>query len=180
MRLSACLVAAALLLLGGCQAPPAPPPPPPGPSLPLPPEPPPLPALVREPAAWKFTAGAGACVADAIGRTARLRVSLRAGHPVVFVFYVPQERQPAGPAALGALRFEGPAGTWTAVARIGPGRLAVAAVPLNDQAVGRVALLLAGGTLAPVGAGTALPALTLPPADGAGRHWFACARGLLF
>ena len=86
---------------------------------------------------------------------------------------------PLGP-SLGALLFRGPAGAWTVPAGIGPGAAAMAVLGLNDQAVGRVALLLAGGVLAPVGAGSALPTLLLPAADGPGRRWFACARGLLF
>jgi hypothetical protein len=178
VRLSACIAVAALLLLGGCQAPP-PPPPPAGPVLPVPPHAPPAPAQPRERATWRFVAAPGMCIAQAIGPTAQLRVALRAGHPMVLTLSAP----PAvldGPATPGALRFEGPAGTWSAVATIGPGALAVAVEPLNDQAVGRVSLLLAGGLLEPVGAGTALPALNLPSAHGAGRNWFACARGLLF
>ena len=179
MRLPASLLAAAaVLLLGGCQVPSAPPQP--AARLPLPPPaPPPPPRQPQENAAWHFESTAGACTARAHGPTARLRITLRAGHPVEFVLYVPRGVLLRGPRAPGALHFQGPAGGWTAQARIGPGTLAVAALPLNDQAVGRIALLLAGGTLAPVGAGTALPALLLPPAGTPGRQWFACARGLL-
>ena len=181
MRLPAGLLAgAALLLLGGCQVPSAPPRPAPTRLLPVPPSvPPPPPPAAREPAVWHFASGPAACTAQAIGRTARLQVTLRAGHPMEFTLSAPRGVVRRGPTTSGGLRFQGPAGEWAAQARIGPGSLAVAALPLNDQAVGRVSLLLAGGTLAPFGAGAALPALVLPPAGAAGRHWFACARGLL-
>ncbi|MGH7042661.1 MAG: hypothetical protein ACREFY_11085 [Acetobacteraceae bacterium] len=151
--LASCAAAIALLLLGGCQVPP--PPPPPGPPLPLPPiRPPPPPARARESASWHFGSAPGACTADASGRTARLQITLRAGHTALFVLYARHGMKRSGPTAPGALRFTGTAGNWTADARIGPGSLAVAALRLDDQTVGRVALLLDGGTLIPIGAGS--------------------------
>jgi len=181
VRLPASRVAMiALLLLSGCKAASHLPPPPPPLPLPLPPTRPPPPAEVREPAIWHFDSSAGACTAAAIGRTARLQITLRAGHAALFVLYAARGMERHGPTAPGALGFRGAAGGWTATARIGPGSLAVAALRLDDQTVGRVALLLDGGTLAPVGAGEALPVLLLPSAGAPGRRWFGCARGLLF
>ena len=181
MRLPASSVAVAvLLLLSGCQAVPGRAPVPPDALLPLPPGHPPPPTQAREPARWRFDSAAGRCTAAAIGRTTRLQITLRAGHAALFVLYAPLGMKRDGPTAPGALGFHGAAGDWTATARIGPGSLAVAALRLDDQAVSRVALLLDGGTLAPIGAGAALPALLLPPAGAAGRHWYGCARGLLF
>ena len=185
MRLPASFVAVvALLSLGGCQAPPR------RAALPLPPPSPPAPpAQPREAAVWHFTSDQGSCTARAAGRTAQLRVTLRAGHTAGFLLFLPAEARAPGPAGstgpasaagVGALRFQGPAGSWSVTAQAGPGSRAEANLALNDQAVGRVALLLAGGTLTPVGTGPTLPALTLPPAGAAGRQWFACARGLLF
>ncbi len=174
------VVMTALLLLGGCKSVSHLPPPPPTPLLPLPPIRPPPPAEVREPAIWHFGSSTGACTAAAIGRTARLQITLRAGHVALFVLYAARGMERQGPTAPGALGFRGAAGGWTAPAQIGPGSLAVAALQLNDQTVSRVALLLDGGTLAPVGAGEVLPVMLLPSAGAAGRRWFGCARGLLF
>ncbi|MDE2580546.1 MAG: hypothetical protein KGL52_02830 [Rhodospirillales bacterium] len=177
MRLPASVAAAAVLLLAGCQAQVATPPPPP---LPMPPSaglPPPLQA--REPARWHFASARGACTALAIGRTARLRITVAPRRGVQFTVLVPAGFSRQGPTGLGALRFAGSAGGWTADAQIGPGRIAVTLLPLNDQALGRLVLLLGGGTLTPIGAGATLPTLILAPAGIAGRRWFACARGFL-
>jgi hypothetical protein len=177
---ASCVAVAVLLLLSGCKVAPPVPPPPPAALLPLPPLRPPPPAEAREAAIWHFARSPGACTAAASGRTARLQITLRAGHPALFVFYAARGMKRQGPTASGALDFHGAGGGWTAIARIGPGSLAVAALRLDDQTVGRVALLLDGGILTPVGAAGALPVLLLPPAGAEGRHWYGCARGLLF
>jgi len=179
VRLPASLVAIlALLALTGCQH--APPPARPALVLPLPPAAPPAPPpLPREAATWHFTTAHDACTASASGRTTLLRITAQAGRPATFALFARHGTHAAEATAQGALRFQGAAGGWSALARIGPGSEAIATLPLNDQAVGRIALLLAGGTLTPVGAGAILPTLLLPPAGAPGRHWFACARGLL-
>lgn len=194
MRLSVLpAVLAALLVLTACQAP-SPPPPPAvvGPVLPVPPAAIAIPARPREPARWHFATGPDTCTAEAIGRTARLRVELRRAHGVSFVLIAPSERKAkqdamdqTGPGApsnvsAGALSFEGRDGSWTASARLGPGARAMASLPLNATAVGRVALLLGGGTLDPIGAPAGMPGVALPVAGAAGRTWYGCARGLLF
>jgi hypothetical protein len=173
----------ALLVLVGCQqwaATPLTPSPPRRPILPLPPAvtltPPRLP---REPARWLFTTDPIGCVARARARTGELRVTLEAGHPVEFALFALRGGARKGPTMLGTLHFEGAAGVWTALARIGPGRVAVTELPLNDQSVGQISLLLSGGILTPIGAGSSLPILLLRPASMPGRHWFACPRSLL-
>ncbi|MDE2007130.1 MAG: hypothetical protein KGI51_11225 [Rhodospirillales bacterium] len=187
---SALLVA--LILPAACAAPP-PPPPPAGPVLPVPPAESAIPARAKVPAGWHFTAEADTCTALAAGNGASLRIVLRRSQFASFVLSAPApktagaatkepaESAPAAPAPEpGALRFAGRDGGWTAPARIGPGPVAGAYVKLDAGAIGRVALLLGGGTLDPIGGPEGLPALLLPPAGAAGRSWYGCARGLLF
>ena len=179
LRLAASLLAVAGLL--GCQHPPSAPPPAPTLSLPLPPAaPPPAPALPAEATVWRFSTGPDSCTGQALGHDATFSVRLWRGHGATFVLTA--RPQPGAPTLSGfaQLRFQGPAGGWSAFARLGPGPVAASSLPLTDRAVGRVALLLSGGTLTPIGTGAALPALRLPPAGAAGRTWFACARGMLY
>ena len=176
LRLAAGLLAAAGLL--GCQQ--APPAAAPAQSLPLPPAAPPAPtALPTEAATWRFTTGPDSCTGRALGHDTMFSVRLWRGHGVTFVLATRPPPDAPTLSGFGQLRFQGRAGGWSAFARLGPGPVAAASLPLTDSAVGRVALLLNGGTLTPVGAGAAMPSLRLPPAGAAGRAWFACARGML-
>jgi len=180
-----------VLVLSACQTPPPQAPKVTGPVLPLPPPAAAVPARPREPARWRFETGQESCTAWAFGRSARLRVMLQRGHPAAFtlsasvVKHVEQTKNPPGPGVeppemgAGALRFLGRDGGWTAPAKLGPGALAVTYLPLNATAVGRVALLLGGGSLDPIGAPARMPGLTLPVAGAAGRAWYACAQSLL-
>lgn len=177
LRFLAVLLACGGLL--GCQQPVATPPPP-APALPLPPSVPPAPLQTTEATAWRFATAADACTARAIGHDAELRIVLRRGHGVTFVLAAQQGPDAPLIEGIGALRFEGPAGAWSALAQLGSPATAATSLPLTDRAVGRVALMLGGGTLTPVGAGEALPILRLVPAGAAGSAWFACARGMLF
>jgi hypothetical protein len=179
LRLAASLLAVAGLL--GCQHPPSAAPAAPTLSLPLPPAaPPPAPAVPAEASVWRFSTGPDSCTGQALGHDATFSVRLWRGHGTTFVLAA--RPRPGSPALSGfaQLRFQGPAGGWSAFARVGPGPVAATSLPLTDRAVGRVALLLSGGTLTPIGVGTAMPALRLPPAGAAGRAWFACARGMLY
>lgn len=179
LRLAASLLAVAGLL--GCQHPPSAPPAAPTLSLPLPPAaPPPAPAVPAEATVWQFSKGPDSCTGRALGHDATFSIRLWRGHGATFVLTA--RPQPGAPtlSGYGQLRFQGPAGGWSAFARLGPGAVAASSLPLTDRAVGRVALLLSGGTLTPIGTGEAMPALRLPPAGAAGRAWFACARGMLY
>lgn len=77
-----------------------------------------------------------------------------------------------------AVQFTGPAGNWKlrgALAR----RSVDLTLPLDDVALSRVLVLLSGGTLEIGDASQGVPALRLPAAGDAGRHWFDCARNQL-
>ena len=182
MRLpSGSFILLAVLTLAGCQTAPKPKPVATGPALPLPPAmQPAAPQRARVAGAWRFTTDPVAgCVARADGRGGRLRVTVRRGHGVVVVLYVPGTTRPHGATWPGALRFDGRGGGWTIPARLGPGGLAVGFSALDAAAVGRIALLLGGGVLVPVAGGMELPRMTLPSAGADGRAWFGCARGAL-
>lgn len=184
-----------VLVLSACQTPPPPMPKVTGPVLPLPPPSAAVPARPREPARWRFETGQESCTAWALGRSARLRVMLQRGHPAAFVLSasvakdLDQTKIPTTPGGApgaappepgaGALRFQGRDGGWTAPARLGPGALAVTYLPLNATTVGRIALLLGGGMMDPIGAPARMPGLTLPVAGAPGRAWYACAQSFL-
>lgn len=170
------------LALGGCQLTPRPKPVVAGPVLPLPPSvTPAAPQRARVGTAWRFVADPVAgCVARADGRGGRLRVTVRRGHGVTFVLYVPGALRRTGRHWAGAMRFAGRGGGWVVPARLGPGGLAVGYSPLDAAAIGRIALLLGGGRLDVIGGGALLPMLDLPASGAAGRAWYGCARGTLF
>ncbi|HTW70883.1 MAG TPA: hypothetical protein VME47_13415 [Acetobacteraceae bacterium] len=156
-------------MLAGCAKPATPPPQPAAMALPLPPPPPVTRPVLR--AVWNFDTAHESCIMAARTRRASLLLNLRPEGPIRLIVSLPAP-SPPDPAA----HFTGPAGQWT----IGGTALArdQAAFPLprNETTLGRILMILSGGTLdlRPDAAG--LPILSLPESGAAGREWFACAR----
>ena len=73
------------------------------------------------------------------------------------------------------LRLNGPAGSWTAAAVAG-GRSATAKAPMDEDAAGRMLVLLSGGTLQAGLPRAGLPTLAIPAAGARGSTWFGCVR----
>lgn len=166
-----------LVTLGACQQ--APPPPPPAVAAP----PPPVPAEPQRPPArravslaWSFDVGPDHCIATAAGDLATLTVTARRTAAVALDLAV------SGPQAARitrrlpvTLRFSGPSGSWslpasgTAQHRIG------ASSALDELSLGRVVILLGGGTLDVAVPPPGLPTLQIPPAGPQGQSWSDCA-----
>ena len=73
------------------------------------------------------------------------------------------------------LAFSGTNASWTVPARrVARGQL-IASIPLSEYAVGRVLLMLRGGTLR-LGTGGSAPTIRLPGSGPDGTQWFKCVR----
>jgi hypothetical protein len=76
--------------------------------------------------------------------------------------------------------FTGTSGSWSASGRLTASHVISASQPMDEAAVGRVLVLLSGGTLQVGGLRSRLPQLRVPDAGTAGRVWFECVRRRLF
>jgi len=169
-RLRALLAPLLALALASCASPP-PPPQQPAAAVPLPPPPPPpaTPTVLR--ANWAFHATESMCNAVASSRAASLTIVVRPEGMVRLELSLPRP-PPARPTA----HFAGPAGQWAVAGAASNHGQAVFLLPRNEQSLGRLLILLSGGTLALDGAEPALPVLALPESGPAGREWFDCAK----
>jgi len=164
------LLALPLALALACCTPPAPPPPP-AETVPLPPPPPPPVTRPVLHAVWTFDTSAEACTMAAKAGPASLLLTIRPDGPVRLVVSLP-----APPPSQPAAHFAGPAGHWT-IAGFASGRhQAVFPLPRNDSTLGRILMILSGGTLDLGPGAPGLPILALPESGAAGRQWFDCAR----
>lgn len=134
---------------------------------------PPPPLARRLSANWSFRDGGEGCFATAYARGAVFRVATsRAGAAMSL------QLPPGAPSGRGngaALRFQGPAGSWTVRARA-RGHALQSYAPLTEDVAGRVLVLMSGGVLRPVLAGAAWPVIAFPDGGDAGRAWFECVR----
>jgi len=101
-----------------------------------------------------------------------LLVTIRPTGPIRLVVSLP-----VPPPERPSVRFSGPAGQWSIQGGGPAGRLqAVFPLPRNDAALGRILILLSGGTLAIGPSEAGLPILSLPESGAEGQQWFLCAR----
>ena len=173
MSSRASVAIALAVVLSACATPPPEPPPreatmaPPTPVLSSPARP-----ILR--AAWRFEQDATACIATAAAGRNALRITVRHRVPVQLSLSL------ADAAPLSArLRFAGTAGGWQVQAQRAATHLLAATLGSDDTALGRVLILLSGGTLEIGEAGQGLPAISLPPSGGEGQTWFDCGRDRL-
>ncbi len=166
-------VGAALLVVAslvGCSSPPKPVVAPT--RLPVPEQ---SPALARPaaPAAetsnWSFEAGES-CSADARSASLSLSVVVSSSQVQMAVTGGPRV---AFPRRAASIAFTGRSGTWTMQGRAAGRRMVQASMPLTEDAVSRVLVLLDGGV---VRVGSTAPSLRIPNAGVAGRDWFRCVR----
>lgn len=116
------------------------------------------------PARWSFSTAAGECVAIASGPLRAPTLTVRVDQSV---------RVSASPGeGASRLAFSGLGGSWS-LRLPGKGRSASATMPLDDSAVGRLLVLLAGGRLRIEG-GARPASLILPGAGISGRDWMGC------
>jgi hypothetical protein len=78
------------------------------------------------------------------------------------------------------LQFSGPAGSWQIIqtAKMPRGSLSIL-LPANDETLGRVLIMLSGGTLELKKPSSRSLSVQLPAAGSDGRSWFDCARDKL-
>lgn len=157
------------LALAGCtpSTPPAPPPAAAEP-LPLPPPPPVIRAVLR--AVWTFDTSPESCTMAAKAGAAGLLLTIRPDGPIRLIVSLP-----AAPPSRPAAHFAGPAGHWAIDGVAAARHQAVFPLPRNDTTLGRILMILSGGTL-DLGPAPGLPILALPESGAAGRQWFDCAR----
>ncbi|HUN41963.1 MAG TPA: hypothetical protein VMU81_16885 [Acetobacteraceae bacterium] len=137
--------------------------------LPLPPPPPLTRPVLRT--VWGFDTTPKACTMSARASQASLLMIVRPEGPLRLVVSLPA---PAPPHM--AAHFAGPAGQWTIAGDGLASGQAVFYLPRNETTLGRILMLLSGGTLELRADTPGLPILSLPESGDAGREWFACAR----
>lgn len=125
--------------------------------------------------AWTFRAGDDDCVAIAARGTTTLTVTVQRGATIrlAVVLAAPV----ASRAATAALRFAGQAGDWRLTASFADARRVSVALGADETALGRLLVLLGGGTLDLVAGGRKVVSFAIGESAEAGRHWFDCARG---
>jgi hypothetical protein len=127
-------------------------------------------------AIWSFRATERSCGAAATHQAVALTVAVRDGQAIEIAVrpgaavQAPRRRDGLH------LVFSGPTGSWRTRARTSPDRAVVLAQQLDESAVGRILMMLEGGTIEVGGSGAGWPVLKLPPSGPAGRDWFECVR----
>ncbi len=143
--------------------------------LPVPPQPPPQPAHRILRLAWSFQTRADHCIATAAGDRAAVTITIRRSKGVNFHVALPaSEASRIATRSLVKVRFGGPSGNWKLQAS-GDAKHGIDAPSAQDEvSLGRILILLGGGTLdfaVPAG----LPSLLIPPAGPEGQAWSDCA-----
>lgn len=175
--LAARAVAIALaMMIGACQQDD----PPPAPEVAVaPPSVPPPPAPARRVVrlAWSFDVAADRCIATASDRltTLTVTVSRNAAVGLILAFPAPEAARITARSSA-KFRFKGPSGTWSLRAS-GDARHGIGAFSAADEiALGRVLILLGGGTLDVAVPPPALPSVLIPAAGPEAQDWSDCAR----
>lgn len=162
----------------------APTPPPVAESVAIPepqkPKPPRQPPSTPEPvvATWKFQEDGESCKAAATNPALTLEIAVSDDR--LELLAQAKMRPALRRGAHAAIAFSGGSGAWTASGRLTAAHVISASQPMGEAAVGRVLVLLSGGTVQVGGPHSRLPSLRVPDAGAAGRTWFACVRRRLF
>lgn len=129
-------------------------------------------------AVWQFQEGGETCKATAANPALALDVAVSDDRLQLFA------RAHARPVlrrgAHAPIAFSGISGSWSAPGRLTASHVISASQPMDEAAVGRVLVLLSGGTLQVGGPHSRLPPLRVPDAGTPGRIWFECVRHRLF
>jgi hypothetical protein len=127
--------------------------------------------------AWSFEKTPSRCLAKAVGAGAALAIAVSRNTGVKLRLTFPGVVVSGASARTKAiLRFRGPAGHWE-LQGSNIGYVTVSVESASDEvSLGRVLMLLDGGTLDVNVPGPALPSLRVPPAGANGTSWFDCAR----
>ena len=127
--------------------------------------------------AWSFGFGPDQCVATATGDFATLTVTVRRSATVDVMLAVAPPPPARGAArAPASLRFSGPSGQWSLPASGTAQHGFAASSEADERALGRVLILLGGGTLDVTSAPPGVPTVQLPPGGPQGQTWSDCAR----
>jgi hypothetical protein len=169
-----------MLSLAGCGTPPSPAAGPVVTPEPKKAEPPRQPSIAPQPvtAMWKFLESGEICKATATNPAVTLDVTVSDDR---LLFLARARTRPAlRRGSHTPIAFTGTSGSWTASGRLTTSHVVSASQPMDEAAVGRVLVLLSGGTLQVGGPHSKLPSLQVPDAGPAGRTWFECVRRRLF
>jgi hypothetical protein len=128
---------------------------------------------------WSFESGTDSCVAVAGAGDTSLTLTISRNEPIRLALELaPQiDRLPAARAAV-PLRFVGLTGSWQVSSQPTARHRLTATLGATDTALGRVLVLLGGGTLE-VGTQDQVSAIGIAPSEAQGQTWFDCARGKL-
>ena len=167
---------ALLAALAACQQAPPPPPAPVVARVPPPPAEahhPPVHRVVT--VAWSFEIGPESCIATAAGGSATLTVAVRRNAAVDLTLAVPEASRITAHSTP-SLRFSGPSGAWSLPAS-GTARHGIAAATgADEESLGRMLILLGGGTLEVALTPPGLPTLLIQAAGPEAQAWSDCAR----
>jgi hypothetical protein len=127
---------------------------------------------------WSFATGPDRCVATASGDHSVVRVTVvRNGSVALSLGYPPPAVRQLKPGTRAGLSFSGPSGHWSVQGQANAQRGISASSPPDEVSLGRILLLLGGGSLdAAAAPKLKLPPLQVGPAGPEGQAWFDCAR----
>ena len=167
-----------VMVIGACQQ--NQPPPAPTVAVAPPPaqrQPPPQPAHRIVHLVWTFDIESDRCIASAADHLTTLTVTVVRNATIDLNLAFPSsEASRIRTYASAHLRFSGPSGNWNLQAS-GNARHGISASSAPDEvSLGRVLILLGGGTLNITVSPSALPPLHIPPAGPEGQAWSDCAR----
>ncbi len=123
---------------------------------------------------WSFDAADDHCRATMTGAGASLEAAVtRSGGATIALRATELTRLRRG--SVVPMRLAGSAGAWTASGVVGRG-IAVSKSPMDEDAAGRILVLLSGGTVQAGLPRMNLPTLAIPSAGARGTTWFGCVR----
>ncbi len=125
---------------------------------------------------WSWDITPDQCVATAAAARTSLKVTIRRDAPIRLLLSLAEA--PAGTPSL-RLRFKGAAGQWQAVGQVTPTRQIALTFSADETGLGRILVLLNGGTLTAGEPPQEIPPLAIPASGTEGQNWFDCARNKL-
>jgi hypothetical protein len=172
---AACVIAASLI---GCTSV-RPPPPPPAPPIVVKPAPVriarPQPRRQTVHGDWVFSENEQTCGARVSGPRFWLEVTVGSSDITVFLGANQPTGAPVHQGPLLHIRFSGLAGNWDISGHLVRGPAVVSTLPMDDASLGRLIMMLGGGTVDVPTGPSQLPIFALPPAGREGRAWLRCA-----
>lgn len=133
--------------------------------------------IVKHEAIWSFETSDVQCTARAADSVLSLSIIVQRNENI-FIKFIDHSHKETGShtRVTYLLRFQSNKEHWSITAKGNGYYLVGTELPLNDEYMSRMLILLGGGVLTKIERGHILANLHIPPADAQGQKWFDCVR----